>query len=153
MTARLGVDLGATWLRACLSDGKKALWTERVRATAWRDAPSALRAILSKHGLRRVDALILGGTRLGGREGRAALTKLLQPLAAQVKVVPEGGSIAGLFRSMNACLDIFVRYSVLRSIFRWTLCPVINLCGAFAERIFGSGNDQFAPNYSAWARK
>ena len=60
MTARLGVDLGATWLRACLSDGTKARWTERVHATAWRDAPAALRAILKRRGLRRVDALTLG---------------------------------------------------------------------------------------------
>lgn len=89
MSLRLGVDLGATWLRACLSDGQKALWTERVHATAWRDAPAALRKILAKHGLRRVGALTLGGTRLGGRDGRAALTKLLKPLSSQVSVVPD----------------------------------------------------------------
>lgn len=89
MTARLGVDLGATWLRACLSDGTRARWTERVHATTWREAPAALRQILKKRGLRRVDALTLGGTRLGGKEGRAALTKLLKPLAARVSVVPD----------------------------------------------------------------
>jgi hypothetical protein len=86
---RLGVDLGATWLRACLADGKKALWTERTHATAWRDAPAALRRILKKRGLRRVDVLKLGGTRLGGKEGRDALTKLLKPLADRVEVVPD----------------------------------------------------------------
>lgn len=89
MTARLGVDLGATWLRACLSNGTSALWTERAHATAWRDAPLALRAMLKSHGLRRVDELTLGGTRLGGKEGRAALTKLLRPLAARVTVLPD----------------------------------------------------------------
>ncbi|MDD5305158.1 MAG: hypothetical protein PHS14_18825 [Elusimicrobia bacterium] len=89
MTALLGVDLGATWLRACLSDGTRALWTERTHATAWRDAPAALRAMLKKHGRLRVDGLTLGGTRLGGKEGRAALTKLLKPLAARVDVVPD----------------------------------------------------------------
>ena len=89
MTARLGVDLGATWLRACLSDGTSALWTERVHATAWHDAPRALRAILKKRGLRRVNELTLGGTRLGGKAGRAALKKLLKPLAARVDVVPD----------------------------------------------------------------
>lgn len=86
---RLGVDLGATWLRACLSDGRRALWTERVHATAWRDAPAALRAMLRRRGLRRADELTLGGTRLGGMEGRAALTRLLKPLAARVEVVPD----------------------------------------------------------------
>lgn len=89
MSRRLGVDLGATWLRACLSDGKNALWTERAHATAWRDAPAALRRILRKRGLRRVDSLTLGGTRLGGRAGRAALTGMLRPLAERVKVVPD----------------------------------------------------------------
>ncbi len=89
MTTRLGVDLGATWLRACLSDGTRALWTARARAAAWRDAPSVLRAMLSRRGLRRVDELTLGGTRLGGRQGRAALTKLLKPLAARVNVAPD----------------------------------------------------------------
>ena len=89
MTVNLGVDLGATWLRACLCDGRKALWTERIHATAWRDAPRALRAILKRRGLRRVHRLTLGGTRLGGRAGRAALTKLLRPLAHTVKVVPD----------------------------------------------------------------
>ena len=89
MTARLGGDLGATWLRACLSDGTTAVWTERVHATAWRDAPAALRRCLKKHGLRRVDELTLGGTRLGGKQGRATLTKLLKPLSTRVKVVPD----------------------------------------------------------------
>jgi glucosamine kinase len=89
MTARLGVDLGATWLRACLCDGGKVLWTERVHATAWRDAPAALRKRLRRRGLRRVGALTLGGTRLGGRAGRAALTKLLRPLAGRVTVLPD----------------------------------------------------------------
>lgn len=89
MTARLGVDLGATWLRACLAEGARALWSERVRATAWRDAPAALRGVLKRHGLRRVDRLTFGGTRLGGKEGRAALSALLKPLAARVTVVPD----------------------------------------------------------------
>jgi hypothetical protein len=89
MRRRLGVDLGATWLRACLADGSKALWTERVHATSWRDAPRALRAMLRRRGLRRVDALTLGGTRLGGKAGRAELTGLLRPLAKRVKVVPD----------------------------------------------------------------
>jgi len=89
MTTRLRVDLGATWLRACLSDGTHALWTEKTHATVWRDAPAALRRILKKHGLRRVNTLTLGGTRLGGSGGRATLTKLLKPLAARVDVVPD----------------------------------------------------------------
>lgn len=83
------MDLGATWLRACLAEGGRLRWTERAHATAWRDAPAVLRRILKKRGLRRVDEIILGGTRLGGRAGRAALTKLLKPLARRAKVLPD----------------------------------------------------------------
>lgn len=89
MTARLGVDLGATWLRACLSDGTKAVWSERTRATSWRDAPAALRRMLKKRGLKKVDRITFGGTRLGGKAERAALARLLRPLAARVTVVPD----------------------------------------------------------------
>lgn len=32
MSARLGVDLGATWLRACLAVDGRAAWTARVPA-------------------------------------------------------------------------------------------------------------------------
>ena len=87
MSLRLGVDLGATWLRACLSDGKRALWTERVPAVFWTEAPAVLQRLLKKHGLRRVDALTLGGTRLGGAAGKARLTRLLRPLARRARVV------------------------------------------------------------------
>lgn len=86
MTSRLGVDLGATWLRACLSDGERALWTERVPACAWRDAPAVLRRILRKRGLARVDGLTLGGTRLGGAAGKRDLKRLLRGLSRDVKV-------------------------------------------------------------------
>ena len=72
---------------------------------------------------------------------------------SNVEIVAEGGSVTGFFRSVNACLDIFVRYSVLRWIFRHTLCPLLNLSGIFLERVAGSSNDQFAANYSALARK
>jgi glucosamine kinase len=89
MKRRLGVDLGATWLRACLSDGKKALWTERVPAVSWRQSPIRLRRIINKHGLRRVSGITLGGTRLGDKSDRAALAKKLRPLADSVRVLTD----------------------------------------------------------------
>lgn len=89
MTARLGVDLGATWLRACLSDGRRALWTRRVSAVNWRLAPEILRALLRREGLRRVDEIVLGGTRLGGRADRAALERALRPLCARARALPD----------------------------------------------------------------
>ena len=69
------------------------------------------------------------------------------------EIVPEGGSIVGLFRTVNVCLNVFVRYQWLRSIFHWTLCPLLNLSGDLLERIAASQNHQFTPNYSARARK
>jgi SAM-dependent methyltransferase len=39
-----------------------------------------------------------------------------------VEVVPEGGSVAGFFRTVNTCLDIFVRYPAARFAYRRTLC-------------------------------
>lgn len=82
----------------------------------------------------------------------AALRQLLSDFS-QCEIVAEGGSVVGFFRTINVCLDIFVRYPTLRSIFRWTLCPLVNLSGEVLERIAGSDNHQFTPNYSAWARK
>lgn len=82
----------------------------------------------------------------------AALRQLLAAFS-QYEVVPEGGSIVGFFRTINVCLNIFVRYPALRLLFRWTLCPLVNLSGELLTSVAASGNDQFAPNYSAWARK
>lgn len=89
MTRRLGVDLGATWLRACLCDGTQALWTERAPAVSWRQTPLVLRRIMKKRGVRRVDSLTLGGTRLGDKAPRAALAGRLKPLAGRVRVLPD----------------------------------------------------------------
>lgn len=82
----------------------------------------------------------------------AAVHQLLAGFT-QVEVLAEGGSITGFFRTINACLNIFVRYPALRSIYRYTLCPVLNLSGALLERISGSANEQFTANYSVRARK
>jgi SAM-dependent methyltransferase len=82
----------------------------------------------------------------------AALRQLMTPFS-HFEVVAEGGSIVGLFRTINVCLNIFVRYPTLRSIFQWTLCPLLNLSGELMTRVAGSDNDQFASNFSVWARK
>lgn len=69
------------------------------------------------------------------------------------EIVPEGGTVVGFFRTMNACFNIFVHYPRMRSLFQWTLCPLVNLAGELMNRIAASNNDQFAANYSVWARK
>jgi SAM-dependent methyltransferase len=71
----------------------------------------------------------------------------------RVEIVPEGGSVAGLFRSMNVCLDIFVRYQAIRLLYRYTLCPLVNLTGAILEKASGGRNQQFTANYSVLAEK
>jgi SAM-dependent methyltransferase len=81
-----------------------------------------------------------------------ALRHLLAAFS-MVQIEPETGSISGFFRTMNVCLDIFVKHRSLRSIFRHTACPALNLTGALLERVSGSANTQFAVNYSVLARK
>jgi SAM-dependent methyltransferase len=72
---------------------------------------------------------------------------------AQVEVVAEGGSVAGFFCTLNRCLDIFVRYPVLRYLYRRSLAPLLNLAGALLEEFSGGRNQQFAVNYSVRAEK
>jgi len=82
----------------------------------------------------------------------AGLRYLLSPFRF-VEVIPEGRSIAGFFRTTNACFNIFVRYPTIRTLFRCTVCPVVNLLGALLERVSASSNDQFAVNYTVIAQK
>jgi hypothetical protein len=89
VSVSLGVDLGATWLRACAAEDGREAWTARVPAVGWRELPRVLPRLLRARGTRRLDALTVGSTRLGGEEGRAALAKALRPLAARVRVLPD----------------------------------------------------------------
>jgi SAM-dependent methyltransferase len=72
---------------------------------------------------------------------------------AESEVVAEGGSIIGLFRTLNSGLDVFTRYPVLRKFYRWTLCPTINGFAEALNWLSRSTNDQLANNYAALARK
>jgi len=69
-----------------------------------------------------------------------------------VEIVPEGGSVAGFFRTINSCLNVFVRYPALRVVYQHSLSPILNLTGAVLDRIAGS-NQQFTANYSVLAQK
>jgi len=71
----------------------------------------------------------------------------------RVEVAAEGSSVAGFFRTVNACFDIFVRYPAARSVYRNSLAPLVNLGGALAEKLSGLRNQQFAVNYSVLAEK
>jgi SAM-dependent methyltransferase len=69
-----------------------------------------------------------------------------------VDVFPEGNSVTGLVRTVNVVLNAFVRPRILAPVWRWTLVPLLNLAGYVLEGLGGS-NDDFAANYSVWARK
>jgi hypothetical protein len=89
VSAVLGVDLGATWLRACLATDGREVWNKRVPAIDWRDLPRFLPRFLRARRAPRLAVLTVGSTRLGGKEGRAVLAKALRPLAARVRILPD----------------------------------------------------------------
>lgn len=82
----------------------------------------------------------------------AGIRNLLRTYS-DVEVVPEGGSISGLCRTLNVCLEIFARYAAVRNLLAVTVFPVVNLFGLGLECLVRSPNDQFTVNFSAWARK
>ncbi len=82
----------------------------------------------------------------------AGIRQLL-PAFSQVEIIPEGGSIAGLFRTVNASLCLVVKYSVMRAALCLSVIPVLNLAGLALENLLGSRNDALAVNYAVWAKK
>ena len=70
-----------------------------------------------------------------------------------VKIIPEGGSILGFFCTMNVCLSVFAKYSLIRLALSLTLFPFFNALGYLLETLSWSSNQQFTVNYSALARK
>ena len=80
-----------------------------------------------------------------------ALRRMLSPFA-RVEIQPEGGSVTGFFRTVNSCLNIFVRYPFARSVYQRTICPLINIFAASLDSVSGD-NHQFAANYSVLAQK
>jgi SAM-dependent methyltransferase len=82
----------------------------------------------------------------------ASLGKLLRQFRA-TEILPEGGSVVGLFRTINTGFGIIVRYPSLRAVYLWTLCPIINLLGYAIDKCVSSENQQFTANFSVWAMK
>jgi SAM-dependent methyltransferase len=80
------------------------------------------------------------------------LGTILEPFA-RVDVIPELHSVAGLIRTLNLGLDMFVRYELARSIYRLTVSPMLNCLGLGLERMNLTHNDQFTTNYSVMASK
>jgi SAM-dependent methyltransferase len=82
----------------------------------------------------------------------ASLRMLLSSFS-RVEITPEGGSISGLFRTINVCTISFAKPSLLREFLRFTLVPILNLAAIGLEYLSGSKNDQFTVNYSVRAQK
>ena len=72
---------------------------------------------------------------------------------SEVEIVPEGGSIASFFRTINVCLHMFAKYSAIRTVLSYTVIPALNLMGLGLEEIARSSNEAFAVTYSVMARK
>ena len=89
MTLRLGIDLGASWLRLCLARDGHELWIKKSPALGWRRLPGALRALRRSKLMPHVDLLMVGGTRLGDRKDRELLRQMLSKLASRVKICPD----------------------------------------------------------------
>lgn len=70
-----------------------------------------------------------------------------------VEIVAEGSSVAGFFRTVCVFLVTFSRPAFVGALFQFTMVPVLNLAAASLELLFGDSNDQFAANFSAFAKK
>jgi SAM-dependent methyltransferase len=70
-----------------------------------------------------------------------------------VEIVTEGSSVAGFFRTVCICLVMLARPAFVGTLFRFTLVPLLNITAASLELLFASSNDQFAANFSAFAKK
>lgn len=70
-----------------------------------------------------------------------------------LEIVAEGSSISGFFRTVGVSLVMLARPTFVGKLLRFTLIPVLNLTAASLELLLGTGNDQFAANFSAFAKK
>ena len=89
-TQTLGLDLGRTWLRACLADGEgRVLRRARMPAVAWRRLPEALRRLRRRLGFRGLERLTVGAAGLWARADRAAARRLLRGWGRQVRILSD----------------------------------------------------------------
>jgi SAM-dependent methyltransferase len=83
---------------------------------------------------------------------RSGLHSILAPFS-QVEIVPEVFSLGGFCRLINAGLNIFAKYEIVRRFLQLTVFPLVNIAGLGLEKLSLSTNDQMAGNYCARARK
>jgi SAM-dependent methyltransferase len=83
---------------------------------------------------------------------REGIRSVFAPFA-QVEVVPEIGSIGGIFRAANLAGNFLVRYNSARVVYNFTICPMLNLLGRGLEQLNLTSDDRFTSNYSVRAIK
>jgi SAM-dependent methyltransferase len=83
---------------------------------------------------------------------RPGLSAMLAPFV-HVEIVPELHSVSSVLRTINLALNSLVRYESVRTVYRWTLCPTVNILGLACEQLKLTSNDQFTANYSVFAVK
>lgn len=79
--------------------------------------------------------------------------KVLLDSFSEVEIAAEGGTITGVFRTVAVWLTMLARPAFLQAVARYTAVPLLNLSAAVLEPLAGKSNDQFAANYSVFARK
>lgn len=70
-----------------------------------------------------------------------------------LEVVAEGSSVTGFFRTFCVCLVMFARPAFVGKLLCFTLIPILNIIAASLESVFPNSNDQFASNFSTFAKK
>ena len=85
------------------------------------------------------------------RFSSAGLAKLLSGFR-EVAIEPEGSTIVGIGRTL-ALSSTFAKPAALRKLLGITWVPGINLATTALDALLPTSNDQFAANYSAFARK
>lgn len=79
--------------------------------------------------------------------------RVLLRIFSDVEIAAEGSSISGFVRTIGVCLVMFARPTFVGRVLRYTVIPLLNLAAAALESMLGSSNDEFAANFSAFAKK
>ena len=72
---------------------------------------------------------------------------------SQLTIVPEVSSLGGFCRLVNLGFHDFLKLSPLKSAYRISVCPVLNLLGLWLEAMHLTSNDKWTGNYSIIAVK
>lgn len=72
---------------------------------------------------------------------------------SKVEITAEVSSLGGFCRLVNLGLHDFAAFPVLRKVYEFTFCPLLNLTGLLLERAQLTANERWTGNYSLIAMK